>query len=336
MNYSLMKCLWKGWLFSLSLMVIGFSCTQEEAQKPEVQPARTVSVPSFNQDSAYAFVAAQVAFGPRVPNTAAHRQCRDWLAAKLESYGAQVVLQDFTATAYTGQQLQCTNIIGSFNPKATKRILLAAHWDTRFISDQEHDISKQKLPVLGADDGASGVAVLLEIARQLSLHPLDIGVDIIFFDAEDQGEDSGMSAETWCLGSQYWARNPHVAGYKPKYGILLDMVGAKGARFAKEAASMSFAPWLVNKVWKLAQQMGYGQFFVDAATSGVTDDHFFVATIARIPMIDIINKPADSPTGFGTHWHTQADNLDIISKRTLKAVGQVITAVTYRENNGTF
>ncbi len=329
----------RGLLFGASLIMALTACEQDQqtpATVEQEQPARKVPVPSFNQDSAYAYVAAQVAFGPRVPNSEAHRQCRDWLAAKLASFGAKVTLQDFTATAYTGQQLQCTNIIGSFNPEAQKRIVLAAHWDSRFVSDQERDLEKQKLPVPGADDGASGVGVLLELARLLHEHPIDMGVDIIFFDAEDQGEDGGTSAESWCLGAQYWARNPHVSGYRARYGILLDMVGAKGARFAKEGASMSFAPQLVNKIWKLARQMGYGQYFVDATTGGVTDDHFFVSTIARIPMIDIINKPAETDTGFGPHWHTQADDMDVISKRTLKAVGQVVTAVVYRENNGTF
>jgi len=311
------------------------SSASEAGAKPATSPA--APIPRFNKDSAFAFVAGQLAFGPRVPNTEGHRNTRAWLVRKLEAYGAQVMEQNFQPTAYDGTRLQATNIIGRFNPDAGKRILLAAHWDTRPFADSplEDEEGRKDEPILGADDGASGVAVLLEVARLFGQNPADIGVDIVFFDAEDYGETGGEDNESWGLGSQHWSRNPHVPGYDAQYGILLDMVGSKGARFTKEGFSMRFAPQVVNKVWKLAQAMGYGNYFVNETTPGILDDHYFVNTIAGIPMIDIVNRPVDSQTGFGHYWHTHDDNLDIIDKNTLRAVGQVVLAVLYREAQGT-
>lgn len=303
----------------------------------EAPPKEKVPVPKFGQDSAYVFVERQLAFGPRVPNTDAHQQCRQWLADKLKSYGAKVIEQDFQPTAYTGEKLKATNIIAQFNPQATKRIVLGAHWDSRPFADSPINEERTDEPILGADDGGSGVAVLLEVARQLQAHPIEMGVDLVLFDAEDYGESGGNRAETYALGSQYWARNLHLSGKQlPKYGILLDMVGAAGARFPREYYSVQFAPRVVSKVWKLAQDMGYGNYFVNDEGGGITDDHYFVNTIAKIPMIDIINRQDNTQTGFGEHWHTHDDDMDIIDRRTLRAVGQVVLAVVYREANGEF
>ena len=312
--------------------------SSDPAPAPDKVEKPPVKVPSFNRDSAYAYVAQQVAFGPRVPGTEEHQACKDWLAGKLEAFGAQTQVQEFTADMVTIGKQPAFNIIGSYNPGASRRILLAAHWDTRFQADYDPDPEKRKEAILGADDGASGVAVLLEVARQLQQNPLDLGVDIIFFDAEDQGFDAAPGQEpqpeTWCLGAQHWSRNFHRAGYDAEYGVLLDMVGAANARFPKEGYSVYFGPDVVEKVWKLAQEMGHGNYFDDTKIQGgVTDDHYFVNTIAKIPMIDIINKPIGSETGFGPYWHTHDDDLDVIDKRTLKAVGQVMLALLYNESN---
>jgi glutaminyl-peptide cyclotransferase len=326
-----------------ALMAAGLSaCKSDDAGQSaettaEGPAAVQVPVPKFERDSAYAFVAKQVSFGPRVPNTEAHQQCRQWLADQFRAYGAKVIEQNFQAKAYTGEVLDATNIIAQFNPEATKRIMLSAHWDSRPFADSPLSQERQAEPILGADDGGSGVAVLLEIARQLQANPIEMGVDIVLFDAEDYGDSGGGKAESYALGAQHWSRNMHLSGkQRPKYGILLDMVGAKGARFPKEYFSMQFAPQVVNKVWKLAQDMGYGNYFVNDSGGGVTDDHYFVNTIAKVPMIDIINRPIGTETGFGEYWHTHDDNLDIIDPRTLRAVGQVVLAVVYREANGTF
>ncbi len=331
--------------FFLSIVFIAlWSCKSDPPQEESV-PAPSAAkqqVPPFNRDSALLYLRTQVNFGPRVPNTSGHRECREWLVDKLQSFGAAVIEQNFEAEAYTGDKLQATNIIAQFNPQQSKRILLAAHWDTRHIADSPLSSENQDRPIPGADDGASGVAVLLEVARQIQAFPIDLGVDIILFDAEDHGrggetEETDPSKSSWCLGSQYWSRNKHKNAYQAEYGILLDMVGARGARFPKEYHSTQFAPQLTNKVWQLAGRMGYGNYFQNVNGGGVTDDHYFVNTLARIPMIDIINLPANSNNrGFGAHWHTQNDNLNIIDNRTLRAVGQVVLAVVYREANGQF
>lgn len=292
-----------------------------------------LSIPTADRDSALHYVEKQLEFGPRVPNSEEHEACAQWLADKLRSFEAKVIEQDFQAERFDGIKLNGTNIIGQFNPEAGKRILLAAHWDTRFIADSRLLENPIEEPVPGADDGASGVAVLLEVARQIHLNPVEIGVDIIFFDAEDQGQNGNGDENSWGLGAQHWARHPHTSGYDAKYGILLDMVGARNARFSKESWSLYYARDIVDQVWSLANNLGYGNYFVMAEGGGVTDDHYFVNKIAGIKMIDIINKPTGSETGFGDHWHTPRDNIDVIDSRTLRAVGNVILNVVYREND---
>lgn len=310
------------------------SCKTDSPPEVAETPTKKVPIPRFERDSAYAFIEKQVSFGPRVLDTEAHKACAEWMAQQMESYGAKVIRQHFKAKVYTGESYDATNIIAQFNPDRKKRILLAAHWDSRHIADSPLSQDRLDEPILGADDGGSGVGVLLEVARQLQANPIEMGVDIVLFDAEDYGEE--QNANSWALGSQYWSRNLHVKGYKPKYGILLDMVGSKNARFAREQYSVRFAPQVVDKLWKLAQSMGYTNYFVDADGGGITDDHYFVNTIAQIPMIDIINRPIGSQTGFGDYWHTHNDNMEVIDKRTLRAVGQVVLAVVYREANGEF
>lgn len=286
-------------------------------------------VPRFDADSAYAFVAKQVAFGPRVMNTSAHDATGEWLVAKLGSFAAVVEEQKFTTIAYDGTPLKSTNIIGRYNPEMEYRIVFAAHWDTRHVADSDKETDPNAV-VEGADDGASGVGVLLEVARQLGQSTPNIGVDIVFFDAEDYGEQS--NTDSYGLGAQHYAKN--LKAPKPQYGILLDMVGAKDARFSKEGWSVRNAPQLVEKVWKMAHGIPFSNaYFLDQNVGGITDDHFFVMRDGGVPMIDIINF---DNSGFADHWHTGNDGMNIIDKNTLRAVGQVVTAVVYRDAAGTF
>lgn len=329
------------------LLIISFllvvSCNRDRentsSSTPET-PVRTVNVPAFNADSAYLYVEKQVAFGPRVPGTSAHHQAGDYLVKKLEGYGAQVVEQTFEATTFDGKTVPLRNIIASFNPNVKKRVLLASHWDTRPFADK--DKQNPDGPMDGANDGASGVAVLLEIGRVL--HNADsqpeIGVDLILFDGEDWGEkDNSRRVPTpkdleswWCLGSQYWSKHKHRSNYAAYYGILLDMVGGKNAQFCREAFSLSYAPKIVEKVWDTAEKLEYSHIFVKKNQSEIMDDHLFVNQDAKIPMIDIVNF--DPATGsFGSFHHTQADNMDLISKKTLKAVGETLLNVLYYEQN---
>ncbi|MBT8219160.1 MAG: M28 family peptidase [Bacteroidia bacterium] len=292
-----------------------------------------VKVPRFDSNLALEKVQRQLDFGPRVIGTATHDDCKDWIAATMKSYGWIVEEQDFSAEVYTGESIPATNVIAKLNPEAQPRLLLAAHYDTRHIAEKDADQSRYNEPIPGADDGASGVAVLMTLAKIISENPIEIGVDMVFFDAEDYGNPNEDDPESWAIGSVHWAKNVSKS-YKPKYAILLDMVGSKNARFGYEQYSMAVAPDLMKKVWKLAQDMGYGNYFINENTGGVHDDHISVINHAGIPMIDIINK---TPQGtFGAYHHTHQDDINIIDKRTMKAVGQVMLAVIYNTQNGRF
>jgi len=326
-----------GRLFFIFAIFVLAACQNDKTTttEPPEKEKTPVTIPRFDRDSAFAFVQKQTEFGPRTPNTEAHQQTRVWLVDQFKKFGAEVIEQNFEATAYTGEVFNSTNIIAQYNPSASKRVILAAHWDTRHIADHDPSEENQEKPVKGADDGGSGVGVLLEVARQIQQNPIDMGVDIILFDAEDNGDGSEQGKqESWCLGSQYWSRNPHKKGYDAKYGILLDMVGGKNAQFTKDAVSRSYAPRVLKKTWDLAKSMGYGNYFIDKNTGPLTDDHYFVNLIAKIPMIDIINLPNNGNPPFVDHWHTTEDTIDKIDPRTLRAVGQVVLAVIYRESGG--
>lgn len=294
-----------------------------------------VKVPPFNADSSYHYIEKQISFGPRVPNSDAHAKCAEWLIENLKNNADTVYVQAAQAKAYDGTALNFKNIIASFNPQNKNRIILAAHWDTRPYSDQDKDQAQWRNPIDGANDGASGVAVLLEIARQLKLQKIEIGIDIILFDAEDYGQPSfsksPQSSDSYCLGSQYWSKNKHIPNYSAQYGILLDMVGAKGSTFLLEDFSMQVYPGLMRKVWNKAHQLGHTQYFLFQKTDAITDDHFYVSTIGKIPMIDIISLHPQNVYSFHESWHTQNDNISIIDKNVLLAVGETVLHTVYEE-----
>jgi len=294
-----------------------------------------MNVPNFSSDSAYHFVQKQVDFGPRVPNTAAQIACANYLSATLKQFGAEVIEQKAELQAFDGTKLKSINIIGSYNPKAAGRVLLFSHWDSRPWADNDPKASNQNKPVMGANDGASGVGVLLEMARQLGLQQPTIGVDIIFFDTEDygaSGSNGGVNTEdSWCLGTQYWAKNPHVPGYTARFGILLDMVGGTQAKFQREQISEYYASNIVSKVWSQAKSLGFEQYFIDQKGGAITDDHVYVNKISGIPSIDIIQYDANSGTGFASYWHTVDDTMKNVDKNTLQAVGVTLMHVVYNE-----
>lgn len=306
----------------------------EQRQEKSLEPGDPPAAPptaSFNSDSAYAYVRKQVDFGPRTPNTPEHERCADYLSDKLRSFTPHVVEQKGTVTAYDGTILKIRNIIASFGPDKKSRVLLFAHWDTRPWADQDSVRSRE--PISGADDGASGVGVLLELARQFSMQQPSIGVDIALFDAEDWGKNGGGMEEqdSYALGTQFWTRQPHVAGYTADYGILLDMVGAANAQFRLEGNSNQVASSLNEKVWRTAARLGYSNYFLFEPGGYVTDDHVYVIRYG-IPCIDIIGSDRMSNTGFAKHWHTHSDNLSVIDPMTLKAVGQTLLEVVYGES----
>lgn len=303
---------------------------QEDQKKPKVE------VPDFNADSAYDFVKAQLDFGPRVPNTPAHDKCAAFLIEKMSGFSTHVQVQKGKIKAYNGTMLNFQNIIASWKPESNNRILLCAHWDSRPYADHDPDPAKRRKPVDAANDGASGIGVLMEIARQIQLKQPEIGVDIIFFDVEDYGppQDEPVEEnadEQWGLGSQYWANNPHKKGYFARYGILLDMVGAPGATFLMEGMSMQYAAEVVKNVWNTANRIGYSGYFRYEQGSYITDDHIPINKVLGIPTIDLIHLDKNSATGFFPYWHTTKDNLEAIDKATLKAVGQTLLTVVFEE-----
>ncbi len=288
----------------------------------------------FNSDSAYSYVEDQVALGPRVPGSAAAQECASYISTELRRHGADSVrLQPGVVRAYNGDVLKINNVMGSFNPGANRRILLAAHYDTRPWADSDANEDFRTSPIPGANDGGSGVGVLLEIARQLGQRQPGIGVDMLFVDAEDYGQASGFSNhdESWCIGTQYWVQNlPYATDSLPAYAIVLDMVGGMDAKFHREYFSNQAAPEIVDRVWSTAAQSGYSDRFINKEGGIVIDDHYFIAK-AGIPAIDIVESKNDQSKSFPTTWHTMADDMDHIDKSSLKAVGQTVLNLIYNE-----
>ena len=324
----------------LLLMVCACERTPNPPKNPDTPKAKTV-IPEFNADSAYAFVKAQTDFGPRVPNTEAHEQCAEWLVEKLSEYADTVVVQEFRTRLYNNKGIDGKNIIASFHPKAGKRIVLCAHWDSRPYADHDPDEANWNTPIDGANDGASGVGVLIENARCFHHQPLPekVGVDIILFDLEDYGPPFYQaelyyddSRNHWALGSQFWAAQPHIRGYQASFGILLDMVGGPNPSFKKEYYSQAYAAWLSNKVWRTAQDLGYRDTFSNELGEPISDDHLPLNEIAGIPTIDIIDLQPDSRNEcFPDIWHTLDDNIENIDKNTLGMVGNVLNHSVYTE-----
>lgn len=306
----------------------------EVSETEEIEKVQPVG-PDFNADSAYIYLQEQCDFGPRTMNSTAHDKCEKWIIQKFEQYGCKVTTQKATLNGYDGTPLRSTNIIATYNPEATTRIMFCAHWDCRPWADNDPDSTNWHKPIVAANDAASGVGVMIELARILKGSGLELGVDFICFDAEDygtpqwfEGEDPG---DTWALGAQYFANNL-PEGYAPRYGILLDMVGGVGAKFYREGMSMQYAPAIVKKVWNAARQVGYGSYFPKDDGGMITDDHIPVNQTANIPCIDVIPYYPDcAQSSFGPTWHTIADNMDNIDKNTLKAVGQTMVQVLFTE-----
>ena len=306
----------------------------EVSETEEIEKVQPVG-PDFNADSAYIYLQEQCDFGPRTMNSVAHDKCEKWIIQKFEQYGCKVTTQKATLNGYDGTPLRSTNIMASYNPEATTRIMFCAHWDCRPWADNDPDSTNWHKPIIAANDAASGVGVMIELARIIKGSGLELGVDFVCFDAEDygtpqwfEGEDPG---DTWALGAQYFANNL-PEGYAPRYGILLDMVGGVGAKFYREGMSMQYAPAIVKKVWNAARQVGYGSYFPKDDGGMITDDHIPVNQTANIPCIDVIPYYPDcAQSSFGPTWHTIADNMDNIDKNTLKAVGQTMVQVLFTE-----
>jgi Zn-dependent M28 family amino/carboxypeptidase len=280
-------------------------------------------IPVFSGERAFRHLVRQTEFGPRNPNSKGHKACLDYLAQTLRGVADEVQVQPFSAEGYA-EVLALTNIIAKFNVSAKSRILLCAHWDTRPRADQDTTKSKRNDPIIGANDGASGVAVLLEIAALLKQQAPPVGVDIVLFDGEDYGTEGDLTK--YFLGSRYFAANK-PADYNPRFGILLDMVGDTFLELRKEQHSVRFAPDIVDLVWRKARELGYSQF-VDELGEDINDDHLQLNTVG-IKTIDLIDFDYPDPTN--RYWHTHDDTPDKCSPASLEAVGTVVTHIVYTQ-----
>ena len=319
-------------LILLSVTLLCAACGDKHKKSADAADDALVAQ-QFSADSAFTFCQQQCDFGPRTMNSEAHEQCGQWIMDKFRSYGLEVSEQRATLTGFDGTPLQSNNIMAHYQPELQQRILICAHWDSRPWADNDPDEANHQKPVLAANDGASGVAVMLELARVLSADTcrLSVGVDFVCFDAEDWGTEH--QSDSWALGAQYWAKNIHkeLNGKTYRYGILLDMVGGQGARFYQEGVSLLYAKNVVDRVWKAATIAGYSSMFPQADGGTITDDHVPVNQ-AGIPCIDIIPcYPDCEQSNFGPTWHTISDDMDHINPATLKAVGQTLLQVLFTE-----
>ena len=314
----------------LAAMLLSMSCSSASGNSESSNAPKAMSEEKsdvvFDADSAFSYIVTQVGFGPRVPGSTAHAACADWLAAWLREKGA--VVDDKTERIkhpVDGSGLEVRNIFARFNPDAAERILILAHYDTRPWADADSDAANHNKPIDGANDGGSGVAVAMELARHASNLPKNRGLDVLFVDQEDSGYSG--NDDSWCIGSAYWAMNqPYSAGNLPRFAVLLDMVGGRNARFPREYFSEAHASQINDIVWSTARRLGYTERFPDVIGGAINDDHIPLLR-AGIPTIDIIETTA---YGFNPTWHTLDDNLDNIDKTTLKEVGDVMLHIIYK------
>lgn len=335
-RYSVLTLLSVASVAILSLLITASGC-KDDPDPPATDSVRssgfpdTAGLPAFSGEGAYDMVDRQVAFGPRNPGSDGAAQALDYLVEELGKYAATVERQEFTHVGYQGEELRMTNVIAAFNPEATTRILLCAHWDTRPRSDADADPGDLEKPILGANDGGSGVGVLLELARIMKENPPPIGVDIVLFDGEDYGDSDLDGLDRYFLGAKHFARTV-PSTYRPAFGILLDIVGDHDAKFGKEDTSIQYAGSVVELVWRAASHLGLSSF-VQQRVPGVSDDHLPLNQIARIPTIDIIDASLvghNDPDPRRQYWHTSDDDMENISAETLGEVGRLLTYIIYR------
>lgn len=322
-------------IFATAILFTACGNTTSASKQVAKNADETVQIPTFSPDSAYRFVEEQLAFGARVPGSKAHTECLTYFQQKFEQFGAEVKVQEGYGTRYDGKRVDLYNVIARINPDAMRRVIVCAHWDCRPWADEEENSRHHNTPVMGANDGASGVGVIMELCRTMSTQLPEVGVDFILFDYEDSGtptfHDGVHQENTWCLGSQYWARTLKNTSSKPMYGILLDMVGAPGAQFYQEQISLYYAPNIVDKIWNKAATLGYSQYFVPQMGGIVTDDHQYMNEIAGIPTANIIQYNPMSENGFGDYWHTLNDDMSNIDRNTLMVVGNTVLNIIYHE-----
>lgn len=316
----------KSIVLASAMAVMAVSCITK-TESANTESGNTPAYTEFNADSCYRYLTQQTDMGARVLGSEAHKEFRRYLCDYLKNLDfLTVTVQNANFTVYNGFSIDGANIIASVYPERKNRIIVAAHYDSRPWCDEERDPDAASEPVLGANDGASGVAVMLELIRSVEWDSVNAGVDFLFLDAEDYGVSD--VEDSFCLGSQYWSKNPHTPGYKARFGILLDMVGAPDATFYRDMVSDHYAKDVVDMVWKEAHKLGYNSIFINQQGGYITDDHYYINKIAGIPCIDIIDY--EPGKGFPHNWHTTDDTPLHISTKTLEAVGIVVGNIIYK------
>jgi len=300
-----------------------------KGDKPAAAVAAVRTSNEFNADSAMSYIRQQMAFGPRIPGTETARKTGDWIVSRLRATADTVVEQRWTHTLATGKTLPMRNIFARFKPNAKQRILYVTHWDTRPFADSETDPAKAKLPMPGANDGASGVALLMAVADALKKTPPNTGVDLLFVDGEDWGTFGPPDVDV-LIGSTYFAQHLPYPGYAPTFGVLWDMIGDADLNIYQEVNSAQAAPEVVQKVWSTAKDMGYEKYFIPEAREPITDDHvpLIKAGLKVIDVIDIDFGPRDESGNVTTNYHhTLQDTMDHVSAKSMKIVGDVAMAL---------
>jgi glutaminyl-peptide cyclotransferase len=270
----------------------------------------------FDGERAFAYLQQQVGFGPRIPNAPAHEQTGDWILTRLRATADTVIVTAFRHMTRRGDTLHLRNFLARFRPQAAERVLFLAHWDTRPHADQSANLAAQRLPVPGANDGASGVAVLLGVADALKAKAPAGGVDLLFVDGEDYGNFA--DSNDVLIGSRYFAAHQPL-GYPPLYAVLFDMVGDKNLDIYYEGNSQTVAPEVVDRVWRTARDLGYGRFFLPGVKHTLIDDHVSLQR-AGVHAIDVVDF--DYP-----YWHTTDDTIDKVAAASLQVVGDVAVAL---------
>lgn len=276
----------------------------------------------FDGNAAYNYAKAQVDFGPRVPGTPAAKQAGDWIIRQMRARADTVIVQSFTYTTADGKKLPLRNILARFRPELPERVLYLTHWDSRPVSESASTDAEKKMPVPGANDGASGVGLFVALGDVLKKTKPNVGVDLLFTDGEDYGQFGPPEVDV-LIGSKYFAAHPPSPDYKPLYGVLFDMIGDKDLRIPYEMNSFQQAPEVVSRVWQTAADLGYGGVFVQESGGEITDDHIplLKSGMRVIDVIDLTYPP----------HHTPHDTMDKISAKSLATVGDVATALVTRK-----
>lgn len=327
-NNSINKIKYSIFIFSILIIFLLISCGEElPNQKPLFQIGNNYQLPKFDEENAYDQIKKQTLFGPRNPGSLGHKKALNYFQEEFEKYCDSLILQTFSYNGYNNERLELTNIIAKFNPTEKNRIIICAHWDTRPRAEHDADSTKRNFPIIGANDGASGCGIILELARLLNETEINYGVDLILFDGEDYGKESDL--ENFCLGSKYFAANL-PEGYAPVFAILIDMVGDKEASFYIEQNSARYAPDILNLVWNIAASV-QADIFKREEKSSVYDDHIPLNR-GGIRAVDIIDGEligANTPVERRNYWHTHNDTMENIGKETLKQVGDVLTYLIF-------